>query len=185
MRKLIKLMAIVICLIVPTVLLNQEAETIKPELEDIDQINLPDQELSQEESLTSQDLSGRIIRDIIVTGNTQVNTAAVLTKLPYRKGQIFDPIKSREAIRNLYFDLKRFRNISIMADPIDENTIDLHIIVEEKIPVGEIVFEGNSAISEKDLKEKIPQLDVQAIDQEELKPFAQAIKKTVYRTRLL
>ncbi len=177
MRKLIKLMAIVICLIVPTVLLNQEAETIKPELEDIDQINLPDQELSQEESLTSQDLSGRIIRDIIVTGNTQVNTAAVLTKLPYRKGQIFDPIKSREAIRNLYFDLKRFRNISIMADPIDENTIDLHIIVEEKIPVGEIVFEGNSAISEKDLKEKIPQLDVQAIDQEELKPFAQAIKK--------
>lgn len=166
------------CLVLPSVLLNQEADNIKPELEEIDHIDLPEQEEAiEEESLTAQDLTGRIIRDIIVTGNTSVNNAAVLTKLPYRKGQTFDPIRSREAIRNLYYDLKRFRNITIMAEPIDENTIDLHIIVEEKIPVIQISFEGNSALSEKDLKEKIPQLDTPAIDPEELKSFANAIKK--------
>ncbi len=158
--------------------LSQETDNKTIESEEIDEINLPEQwEEAIEEPLTIQDLSGRIIADIIVTGNTQVNTAAVLTKLPYRKGQIFDPIKSREAIRNLYYDFKRFRTINIMAEPIDENTINLHIMIDEKIPVGEIIFEGNSAITEKDLKEKIPQLDTPAIDQEELKSFAQAIKK--------
>ena len=33
-----------------------------------------------------------------------------------------------------------------MADPIDPETIDLHIIVEEKIPLKEVIFKVNSAV---------------------------------------
>jgi outer membrane protein insertion porin family len=123
------------------------------------------------------DLTNRIIHDIIITGNTQVSTEAIRNKIPYRIGQRFDPIKTRELIDNLYYDFKRFRNITIMADPLDDDLVDLHIIIQEKIPVKEIIFEGNSAVTQKEILEKVTSLDTPAIDQEELKIFAQAIKK--------
>ena len=154
------------------------------EQEEISEIVLPEDEQStsdeteeEREELSAQDLSGRVIREIIIQGNQQVSVQAILNKIPYRKGQQFDPIKTRELIRNLYFDFKRFRTITIMADPIDPDMIDLSIIVEEKIPVKEIIFEGNSAVTEKEINEKVPALDIPAIDSEELKIFANAIKK--------
>ena len=55
--------------------------------------------------------------------------------------------------------------------------IDLYIIIQEKIPLKEIIFEGNSAVTEKEITEKVTSLDTPAIDQEELNIFANAIKK--------
>ena len=150
------------------------------------QQDLDTQELEQDseiapeepqEQITAQDLAGRIINDIIIQGNTQVSTAAILNKIPYRKGQAFDPLKTRELIRNLYYDFKRFRRIDLMAEPLDADSINLHIIIEEKIPIKEVIFEDNSVINEKEIKEKIPELENPAIDPEELKIFANAIKK--------
>lgn len=159
----------------------QEVPLEANEQEEISEIVLPEDEHAAqqepEEELSVHDLAGRIIRDIIVQGNQQVSEQAILNKIPYRKGQKFDPIKSRELIRNLYFDFKRFRTINIMADPIDPDMIDLYIIIQEKIPLKEIIFQGNSAISEKEINEKVPALDTPAIDSEELKIFANAIKK--------
>lgn len=122
-------------------------------------------------------LESRIIKDIRVVGNKQVTTEAILNKIPYQKGQIFDANQSRELIRKLYYEFRRFRNIQIMAEPVDDDALILYIILEEKIPLKETLFEGNSALSEKEIKEKIPALDVPAIDQEELKIFADSIKK--------
>jgi len=179
MRQLRSLVTFILFLGVSAPSCAQEALSDTPE-EEIEEINLPDDEESQsnqEQHTQAQDLTGRIIRDIIVKGNQQVSTPAILNKISYRRGQPFDPLKTRETIRNLYYDFRRFRNIQLLADSIDNNTIDLHIIIDEKIPVQEITFEGNSAVSEKDILEKVPALQTAAIDPEELKSFASAIKK--------
>ena len=139
----------------------------------------PAQESAQEEVsvVTAQDLTGRIIHEIFVVGNNRVSSAAILNKIPYRKGQAFDPLKTRELMRNLYYDFKRFRTINIMADPIDTDSIDLYIFIEEKIPLKEIIYEGNSAVTQKEVEEKVTLLDTPAFDPEELKIFGSGIKK--------
>jgi outer membrane protein insertion porin family len=158
--------------------------------EEIDEIVLPDdsnhEETGEDDAAESepnaQSLQGATIHDIIVQGNQQVSVQAILNKIPYRKGQKFDLLKTRETIRNLYHDFKRFRTINLFADPIDDEMIDLYVIVEEKIPVKEIIFDGNSAVTEKEINEKIPLEDTPAIDPEELQIFANAIKK-LYQER--
>ncbi len=154
---------------------NQEQEEISEIVLSEDSAKADTQEEAEE--ITAQDLAGRLIRNIIIQGNQQVSIQAILNKISFRKGQKFDPLKTRETIRNLYFDFKRFRTVNIMADPIDDESVDLYIIVEEKIPVKEIIFEGNSCITEKEINEKVFHDDIPAIDTEELKIFAQAIKK--------
>lgn len=132
--------------------------------------------------LSAQDMAGRTINDIIISGNHQVTTQAILNKIPYRKGQKFDPLKTRELIRNLYYDFKRFRTINLFAEPIDDTMINLLVEIQEKLPLKEIIFEGNSAVTEKEINEKISALDTPAIDPEELKSFAAGIKK-LYQER--
>lgn len=133
------------------------------------------QDIQSEDDTDS--LEDRYIKDIIVEGNTLVTTQAILNKIPYQKGQLFDPIKSRELIRKLYYEFKRFRTIDIMADLVGDDGIILYIIVEEKIPLKEVVFEGNSALTEKEINEKVTALDTPAIDHEEIKILADAIKR--------
>ena len=145
------------------------------ENEEISELVLDEDDADQDNS--TQEIAGKIIRNIIVSGNAQVSTAAILNKIPYRIGQRFDPLKAREAIRNLYYDFKRFRNITIFAEIIDPETIDLFIEIQEKIPLKEVIFEGLSAITEKEVNEKVTSLDTPAIDPEELKIFANGIKK--------
>lgn len=154
----------------------QENNNPKIENEEISEIILDDEDNIDQEN-AFQEVNNKIIRNIIVTGNSQVSTPAILNKIPYRVGQRFDPLKTREAIRNLYYDFKRFRNITIYADIIDADTIDLHVEIVEKIPLKEVIFEGLSAVTEKEINEKVTTLDTPAIDSEELKVFANAIKK--------
>ena len=127
------------------------------------------------QSPVAVDLTHRTITEIRVHGNTNVSTHAILNKIPYRIGQPFDPNKSRETIRNLYYDFKRFRSITIFAEPVSNDTLILHIVITEKVPLKEIIFEGNSAVTQKEINEKITLLDTPALDPEELKIFSNLI----------
>ena len=152
-------------------------KSIDPEIEneEISELMLDEDESDQDTD--TQDIADKIIRTIIVTGNSQVSTAAILNKIPYRVGQRFDPLKTREAIRNLYYDFKRFRTITIWADIVDADTIDLQIDIQEKIPLKEVIFEGLYGVTEKEINEKVTSLETPAVDPEELKIFANGIKK--------
>ncbi len=157
------------------IIAQQNNQPTEEDAEEISQIVLEEDE--NDDTEVENELNSKIIRNIIVSGNAQVSTPAILNKIPYRTGQRFDSLKTREAIRNLYYDFKRFRTINISAEIIDPETIDLYIDVQEKIPLNEIIFEGLSAVTEKEIKEKVTGLETSAIDPEELKIFAQAIKK--------
>jgi len=121
------------------------------------------------------------INKIIVSGNKITPSEGVLTYIPYKEGEIFDPLKTGELIRTLYFKIKRFRNITLKAELVGTDFINLHIIVEEKIPLKDILFTGNSSLTEKEIKEKID-LKIPAVDAEELKPIAEKIKN-LYREK--
>lgn len=155
---------------------EKNASSTDLENEEISEIVLAEDENDQENEAI-QEVANKIIRNIIITGNSQVSTQAISNKIPYRSGQRFEPLKSREAIRNLYYDFKRFRNINIWAEVVDADTIDLHFEIEEKIPLKEIIFEGLSALTEKEIKEKVTSLETAAIDAEELKNFVNGIRK--------
>jgi outer membrane protein insertion porin family len=154
---------------------QQKSNDPEIENEEISEIVLDEDESDQDAA--TQEIADKIIRNIIVTGNSQVSTAAILNKIPYRVGQRFDPLKTREAIRNLYYDFKRFRTINIWAEIVDTDTIDLHFEIQEKIPLKEVIFEGLYGLTEKEINEKVTSLDTPAVDTEELKVFANAIKK--------
>ncbi len=121
------------------------------------------------------------ISKIIVQGNKITPAQAVLNSIPYKEGEIFDPLTTGEVIRTLYFKIKRFRNITLKAERIGSDFINLYIIVEEKTPLKDIKFTGNTEVTEKEIREKVT-LNIPAVDEAELKPIAEKIKN-LYREK--
>jgi outer membrane protein insertion porin family len=124
----------------------------------------------------------RFIKNIIIHGNALVPTEAILNRLPYKIGEVFDTHKTRQLITNLYTDLKRFRNISVFGENVGNDGINLHITVEEKVPLKDVIFKGNKQITEKEIREKINFAAIPAIDTEELKKYIIALQK-LYREK--
>ena len=128
----------------------EEMELTQEEVDDyIDDQNYDEQpeETSQQSSLNLQ----RRINSIIVHGNASTATDAVLNNIPYKIGELFDPRKTKTLIRNLYYNLKKFRTIKVMGEPLEKNYMNLHVIVEEKYPLKEI----KSLVTKKYLKKKL------------------------------
>lgn len=125
--------------------------------------------------------STKRINKIIVSGNKITPSEAILSCIPYKEGELFDPLITGELIRTLYTKIKRFRNITLKAELIGPDFFNLHIIVEEKTPLKDVVFKGNSTIAEKELREKI-NFKIPAIDEQELKPLAEKIRN-LYREK--
>jgi len=119
----------------------------------------------------------RRINQIIISGNKLTPASAILKYIPYKEGEIFDPRKSRELIRNLYFGLKRFHNITVEAETIGSNLVDIYVVLEEKHVIKEVQFKGNKQLTDKELTKAIELADVPALDKEELKILGQKIKK--------
>src|SRR5579872_6901212 len=92
-----------------------------------------------------------IINDIIIVGNKHTSPAAMRNYIPYRIGEEYNPQKTGALIRNLYYNLKWFRNIAIKGDLVDGNKLNLYVIVEEKAPLKEVTFKGAKQITEKEI----------------------------------
>ncbi|MDR3551343.1 MAG: POTRA domain-containing protein, partial [Candidatus Babeliales bacterium] len=116
------------------------------------------------------------IHAIHVMGNKYVTTQAIINYLPFKVGELFDSRKNK-IIKNIYLGLNRFNDIKVYAKDIDDQLVDVYIIVKEKKLLKDVVFEGNKAVSDKDIKTKINFTDIPALDEEELKKYAQEIRK--------
>lgn len=118
----------------------------------------------------------RRISAIEVLGNKFTPTAAITAYIPYRVGEIFDPSKTQRLIKNIYNDLGRFSKIDIKGHNRGDDRIDLYIIVEEKPPLKDIIFVGNTKLTETELRKKID-FDIPAIDQSDVGVLARRIAK--------
>lgn len=155
-------------------------ESIANPLDQFDQTQpSADQPPTQATAVSAFDTSDqpRTINKIVVVGNTLVSDEAILSRVPYKVGEIFDPKKTSSLIRTLYYDLKRFNNIQIFADNVNEDKVDLYIQVEEKRILKEVIFKGNKAVSKDEVSKKIDFVDLPTINEHELKQYARMIKK--------
>ena len=120
----------------------------------------------------------KIIKRIILKGNKLVDKNAILNSLPYKIGEKFDPRKTRKLIRNLYYGLKRFKDIQVEGELVGTDGINLYIILVEKNVLKDIIFlPEKKTITDAELKKKINVADIPAIDEFELKRYEQEIKK--------
>ncbi len=153
---------------------NMSSEMDEDEVEDQDE-DLSDEAFAETDELEAE---FRTINQIFIVGNRHIPTEAILDRIPFLPGEIFQPHKTRSMIRSLYYDLKRFKNVTLEAENIGKDLIDLYLVVEEKKPLLSVTFTGNSQVTEKEIAEKINFNDIPAIDEQELNKYIQVIKKT-------
>lgn len=118
---------------------------------------------------------GRMVDSIEIRGTQTVQDAMILHALPYQVGDVFDPIKTRRAIQNL-FALGQFENIRLYGKEAGPDSFKLIVDVVEKKRLHEVIIEGNSAVTDKDIFKKIPFTTISSIMEAELKRYASKIK---------
>ncbi|MFH1832524.1 MAG: outer membrane protein assembly factor BamA [bacterium] len=147
------------------------------------------EEKESQESALSQDSGGHdfldtkegkkssyTIKNIIVEGTKYTKEALVLNSIPYKKGDIFDVLKSAEAIDNLYA-LGHYNQIRIEGEKLSSSDMNLYVVVEEKKLLADLKISGNRKISTKKIKEQLNLENLKAIDDEVLRQIALSIKK--------
>ena len=117
-----------------------------------------------------------VIKNVTVTGNKHIKTDAILNRLPYKKGGVFDAEKSVDAINNVYM-LGYFDQVVIEKEQLDTRTVDLFVTLQERKLLEKIDFEGNKAFRAKEFFEKFQLEKIETIDQEQLKRVTREIQK--------
>jgi len=130
-----------------------------------------------DEEINSTPLEQRTIRAIHVEGNNHVSTPAIHAATLYTVGEKFNPLRSTSVLHNLYETISRFQNITLEAELVGSNEIDLYIIVEEKPILDTAIFKGNTHLSEKEINKKINFQEIFSISEAEAKKFSQVIQK--------
>ena len=98
------------------------------------------------------------VKDVKVEGNKKIDTEELEGALRVRPNTIFDPEKARKGIEEAkkLYEKKGYLDavIDYQTTPVDEDEVEVTFKVDEKEPVriDKIVFEGNRAFSDRQLK---------------------------------
>jgi outer membrane protein insertion porin family len=123
----------------------------------------------------------KIIRKIIVEGNTHVPTDAIVSRIPYREGDLFEAQKTNALLRSVYA-LGSIKHVQVFGQDVDENHMDLIVAVREKNLLEKVRFSGNYHLPEKDIKKKFNYSEIRAIDEEDIQKYV-GILKRLYREK--
>ncbi len=91
-----------------------------------------------------------VVNRILVNGNQRIDQTTVLSYLPIQPGDTVDPVVLDVALRTLQ-RTQLFADIQLGLQPNG----DLVVSIVENPIINQIVFEGNSALSEKKLTEEV------------------------------
>lgn len=149
---------------------QEETSVVQQEQEDNDQ-GIGDDEDEQEEPSAGP----RVINDIIIEGAEHVPLDAILNRIPYQRGEVFDPTKSSMLIKNVYA-LRFFKRVQVFGENIGTDAMNLIVVVQEKKMVEGIVFKGNYHLPQKDIEKKISLKDIKSIDEEDLAQYVVLLK---------
>ncbi|MGE4168012.1 MAG: outer membrane protein assembly factor BamA [Candidatus Babeliales bacterium] len=123
----------------------------------------------------------KYIAEIIVEGNKRIPLQAIISRVPYRSGEIFSPQKSNKLVRNLY-DLGYFRQVEVYVEDVDAESLNLIVSVDEKRVLEEVRFFGNYNLSEKEIKKKLDFSKVSCADEDDIPKYIKVLKK-LYRDK--
>lgn len=127
----------------------------------------------------SEQFDHLIIKNIIIEGNKYITKEAIISRLPYKVDQEFDAEKSGFALRHLYA-LDRFHQVRIDGEKIDDKTMNLYVVVEEKKLLEKCEFKGNKLLRTRKIKEKLKLEKMTTIDEQALRDITEQIRK-MYR----
>jgi len=133
------------------------------------------QEKEQEETLT--------INKIIVVRknkNKYLTNEAILNSIPVREGHIFDPRKTGSIIKNLYNLSKPFsyfNQIQILGELLDNTSMNLYIITDEKYELKEFKLIGNKQVPFSDIVKKFTFEDIHSINETDLEIIKKEIRQ--------
>ncbi|OGS33278.1 MAG: outer membrane protein assembly factor BamA [Elusimicrobia bacterium RIFOXYB2_FULL_49_7] len=102
----------------------------------------------------AQDLSRKIVRKIWVQGDRNVNKGLVTANFSLKSGLPFSEKDVQESFRSLY-SLGLFADLSLGAEEVGSDSIDLIIHIKEHPILDHIEFSGNDEFDNKDIEEKI------------------------------
>ncbi|OAQ20521.1 Outer membrane protein assembly factor YaeT precursor [Thermosulfurimonas dismutans] len=140
------------------------------------------------EALLATLLEKQKVLEIKVSGNLRVDEEVILEKVSVKPGEFLDPEKVRKDLKAIY-KLGYFEDVK--ADVTEkEGGLILTYIVQEKPVIREIVFKGNKAISESDLKKVVEIKPLSVLNLKEIDRAAETIKavyqqKGYYHTRVI
>lgn len=128
---------------------------------------------------SSGQLVSCLINKVFVEGNKTIGTDAVLARLPYKSGQVFDPSTTSDALDRVY-SLGYFSQVQLERESAGSNSINLIVVVKERKRLDGVEIRGAGAVKEKKILEKLDIEKVEAID-EEFVDHAIAIIKEMHR----
>lgn len=156
---------------------EDDLEQTTPEEEYDDDEDDEDNNEQDDDTDTYNQSALRTINRIFIEGNKHIPMEAILDRVPFKPGEIFQPQKTRTLIRNLYYDLKRFKNVTIEAANIGKDKVDIYIIIEEKMPLVSVTFEGNTQVTQQEIADKINFNDVPSIDEQEIRKYVHILNR--------
>lgn len=116
-----------------------------------------------------------IIKKIIIEGNKHVKDDAILMRVPFKEGEPFEKEKTGMAINTLYM-LGHFRQIRIEREDLDESSINLYIVLEERRLLEGFEFEGNTAIKTKKIIGDLGLDKLETVDEDQIRRIIRKIK---------
>ena len=122
--------------------------------------------------------SKKIITDVVISGNSLVSTEAIVQRLLYKKGDVFDQDLSAVAINKIYA-LGYFSQIRLEKDESADSVV-LYVKLEEKKPLDAYEIQGNTRVTTKKLMEKLGLKKYLAVDDHDVLHLSSQIKK-IYR----
>ncbi len=125
---------------------------------------------------STPDVVRKTIRSISISGNKLITQEALLARIPYRVGGVFNPAKTGDLIRNLYA-LNYFDDVIVELEDVSPTEIAIFITVEEKKKVEAICYEGNKNLSIDEIEKKLKLSEVPTMNEEEIDLYAEQIKK--------
>lgn len=120
----------------------------------------------------------RVIRSINIVRpkpNIYVTEDVIRNKIPFKVGEVFNPAKTNQVIKNLY-DLDYFDQIKITGTPIGENELDLYVIVEEQKELIDVVLIGNKHVTLKEIEDEVKISELRSISNRKLDWLIKKIK---------
>ncbi len=126
-----------------------QAQTVAGDQTDATELEAAAASAVQFDPLSPQVYGSGTIEQIIVRGNQRLSSTTILSILPVRVGQDFEPIRLHNALKSLY-DTGHFVDVRI-----DRSGNVLIIQVRENVLINMVNFEGNGALSDNELSELI------------------------------
>ena len=118
--------------------------------------------------------AGVKVTTIEVRGNKRIELPAIVGRLTLKPGDPYTPENVRGQIKILY-DTGYFEDVQVETES-GQGGVTLAFVVREKPFITEIVFDGNQALSDDKLKEKITIKNQAFLDQLQAKESAEKIR---------